>query len=110
MCSGAPPPGGTVISMMSGRTDSGVLTIASASKNQYAGPRTGTTAGGAVLTAYTGCPEGSAVELYTLSGEGHEWPGGPSLPVADTSILGPQSNAVNADAAMWQFFNSHPLP
>jgi len=71
---------------------------------------TSRTAGGADLTVYGPCAAGSAVELYTLPGEGHEWPGGPTLPARDTSVLGPQSDIVNADDAMWQFFMAHPLP
>lgn len=67
-------------------------------------------AAGAELTAYGGCAGGTDVALYTLVGEGHEWPGGPTLPSRDTDVLGPQSNAVNADALMWQFFSAHPLP
>lgn len=31
------------------------------------------------------------------------------LPAEDTRALGPQSNAVNADAIVWQFFELHPL-
>ena len=65
---------------------------------------------GAALTAYGSCAGGADVELYTIAGEGHEWPGGPTLPAIDTDVLGPQSNAVDADALMWQFFSAHPLP
>jgi polyhydroxybutyrate depolymerase len=61
------------------------------------------------LTSYTGCKSGSSVSLYTIVGEGHEWPGGPHLGKGYTSILGAQSNAINANNAMWQFFSSHPL-
>ncbi len=62
------------------------------------------------LTEYTGCQDGATVELYTITGEGHEWPGGPILPAEDTSVLGPQSSAIDADTTMWQFFEAHPLP
>ena len=62
------------------------------------------------LTEYTGCQGGAVAELYTISGEGHEWPGGPSLRAADTSVLGPQSQAIDADSTMWRFFEAHPLP
>lgn len=62
------------------------------------------------LTAYSGCAQGAAVELYTIAGEGHEWPGGPVLPRTLTRRLGPQSNAISANAAMWAFFAAHPLP
>ncbi len=60
------------------------------------------------LTRYTGCSAGSEIELYSILGEGHEWPGGPHLPRALTRALGPQSNAVNANAVMWAFFTAHP--
>jgi polyhydroxybutyrate depolymerase len=62
------------------------------------------------LTKYAGCQDAAAVELYTITGEGHEWPGGPTLPTADTSVLGAQSNAIDADSTIWQFFEAHPLP
>jgi polyhydroxybutyrate depolymerase len=65
---------------------------------------------GLTLTSYVGCKGGSVVELYSLVGEGHEWPGGPHLRKALTRVLGPQSDAVNADAAMWAFFSAHELP
>lgn len=65
---------------------------------------------GTELTAYGSCQGDAIVDLYTISGEGHEWPGGPTLPAVDTDVLGQQSNAVNADALMWQFFSAHPLP
>ncbi len=61
------------------------------------------------LTSYTGCKSGASVSLYTIVGEGHEWPGGPHLGKGYTAILGAQSNAINANNAMWQFFSSHPL-
>jgi len=57
-----------------------------------------------------GCDAGAAVALYTLAGEGHEGPGGPGLPTTLKRVLGPKSNAINADAAMWRFFEAHPLP
>jgi polyhydroxybutyrate depolymerase len=65
---------------------------------------------GVELTAYGGCENGAVVDLYTIVGEGHEWPGGPTLPARDTGVLGPQTNAINADATMWAFFQAHPLP
>ena len=65
---------------------------------------------GYTLTDYAGCRAGTAVELYALDGEGHEWPGGPAMPAVITKALGPQTGAVNANAAMWEFFQAHPLP
>jgi polyhydroxybutyrate depolymerase len=64
---------------------------------------------GVTLSAFGGCHGGAAVELYTITGEGHEWPGGPTIPRALEQVLGPQSNAVNADTVMWAFFEAHPL-
>jgi polyhydroxybutyrate depolymerase len=61
------------------------------------------------VTRYTRCRGGSAVELYTIAGEGHEWPGGPPLPKRPTALLGPQSDAVDADEVMWAFFAAHTL-
>jgi polyhydroxybutyrate depolymerase len=61
------------------------------------------------LTRYTGCADDTDVELYAITGEGHEWPGGPAMPSAITSVLGPQSDAVSANALMWAFFRAHPL-
>ena len=73
-----------------------------------ASPRT--TAGrGYRLTRYTACSGGTQVELYALTGEGHEWPGGPVMPKVITSVLGPQSDAVSANTLMWDFFRAHPL-
>jgi polyhydroxybutyrate depolymerase len=65
---------------------------------------------GATLTRYSGCAGGVTVELYSLTGEGHEWPGGPHLPKSLTRVLGPQSDAVNANTVMWDFFAAHPMP
>ena len=50
------------------------------------------------------------MELYTIAGEGHEWPGGPKVPRALRTVLGPQSNAIDANSTIWAFFEAHPLP
>jgi polyhydroxybutyrate depolymerase len=62
------------------------------------------------LTDYSHCRGGAAVELYTIAGEGHEWPGGIPLPSSLTKLLGAQSNAISANNLMWAFFRAHPLP
>ena len=49
---------------------------------------------------WTGCAESSAVELYTVVGGGHEWPGGPGNP----------GSALSATELIWAFFDSHPKP
>jgi polyhydroxybutyrate depolymerase len=66
-------------------------------------------ASGVTLTTYSNCADGAKVELYELAGEGHEWPGGPTMPAELTALLGPQSNAVSANALMWSFFAAHQL-
>jgi polyhydroxybutyrate depolymerase len=72
-------------------------------------PVTSTPFAGVTLTRYVGCKAGSAVELYSIAGEGHEWPDGPHLPPRITRVLGPQSTAVNANAVIWAFFSAHTL-
>jgi polyhydroxybutyrate depolymerase len=62
-----------------------------------------------VVTTYGHCSDGSIVELYTIVGEGHEWPGGPQLRRSTTRVLGPQSMAVSANTTMWSFFVAHPM-
>jgi polyhydroxybutyrate depolymerase len=66
-------------------------------------------AAGVTEFSYAGCKSGSAVELYEVMGEGHEWPGGPTMPASLVAELGPQSSAINADKLMWAFFQAHTL-
>ena len=73
-------------------------------------PITSEPGAGADLTTYAGCRGGAQVQLYALTGEGHEWPGGPQLAKRITNVLGPQTNAVDANSLMWSFFAAHPLP
>jgi polyhydroxybutyrate depolymerase len=73
-------------------------------------PTVTTPAAGATLTSYSPCHQAAQVELYTLEGAGHEWPGGPHVPRALRDVLGPQSHAVDANTTMWSFFEHHPLP
>ncbi|MGH2633849.1 MAG: extracellular catalytic domain type 1 short-chain-length polyhydroxyalkanoate depolymerase [Tepidiformaceae bacterium] len=61
------------------------------------------------LRTYTSCRGSSSVELYSITGEGHEWPGGPALSAALRKELGPQTTAINADTVMWAFFKKHTL-
>src|ERR1700722_4439066 len=35
---------------------------------------------GVTLTRYQGCKGNAVVDLYSITGEGHEWPGGPTMP------------------------------
>lgn len=56
--------------------------------------------------SYRGCAEDADVELYTLQGGGHEWPGGGPLP---EWLCGPFTHTIDATAEMWAFFSRHPL-
>ena len=78
--------------------------------HDHCAARPQTTAGrGYRLARYTGCSGSTQVELYAITGEGHEWPGGPAMPSTITDVLGRQSDAVHANALMWEFFRAHPL-
>ncbi len=71
--------------------------------------KTSTPVTGVKLTTYGGCRNDAQVELYEVMGEGHEWPGGPSLPAAFTSVLGPQSDSISANSVMWSFFERYKM-
>ena len=47
------------------------------------------------------------VVFYTVTGGGHTWPGGKTMPVA---IVGKTTADVDATRLMWDFFVAHPLP
>lgn len=58
------------------------------------------------IRTFEGCRSGTAVQLYTVTGGGHTWPGGPQyLP---PWLIGVTSNDFNASETMWQFFAAHP--
>ncbi len=51
------------------------------------------------IDTYTGCRNGTAVELYAIQGGRHMWPGAAH-----------SGNHVAATDLMWTFFNQHPKP
>jgi len=61
------------------------------------------TASGPVTTSVAGCPSGRAVELITIDGAGHQWPGS-----RRAGALDPPSTALDATATIWSFFAAHP--
>lgn len=71
---------------------------------------TSTPVPGATLATYGSCSGDAQVQLYTLSGAGHTWPGGPPLPASLTKVLGPQFHGIDANQLIWAFFAAHPLP
>ncbi len=58
---------------------------------------------GVRLVQYGPGPGGHEVQLCTIAGQGHEWPGARrTLP---HSVSGPQTDKLNATQAVWQFFS-----
>jgi len=54
-----------------------------------------------------GCPAGSAVELWKLSGVGHGWPGENPGPLPER-VMGPHGNVISAADEIWRFFARFP--
>ena len=68
-----------------------------------------TTTSGPVTTAVANCPTGRSVELITIAGAGHQWPGGVDKPLLErVAHLDAPSTAVNATDTFWRFFAAHP--
>ena len=59
------------------------------------------------VAAEGGCPSNVAVQLDTIVGGGHTWPGGwQYLPAF---LIGHTSRQIDASEAIWSFFAAHPL-
>ena len=66
---------------------------------------------GVVTTSAARCPGGRAVELVTIAGAGHQWPGAePDLLAQKLLHTDPPSTALNATQVIWRFFAAHPRP
>jgi polyhydroxybutyrate depolymerase len=52
---------------------------------------------------YIGCRGGRSVELYTIEGGGHTWPGGP----AAAARVGRVTREIDATELIWRFFAGH---
>jgi polyhydroxybutyrate depolymerase len=60
--------------------------------------------GGIAVDRWSGCSDGTAVELYTVEGYGHSWPGGePGFRGASVP-----TQEIDASQIMWRFFEAHP--
>ncbi len=70
-------------------------------------PQQRTIAADVTLTTYP-CPADATVELYSVLGGGHTWPGNPSA-VSPTPLVGTTTRSINATQLMWDFFQAHPL-
>jgi polyhydroxybutyrate depolymerase len=67
------------------------------------------TTDGAVTTSVAACPGSRSVELITVAGAGHQWPGAPARPAIEKLLgLDPPSTALNATDTIWRFFADHP--
>ena len=60
--------------------------------------------GSIVHDTYANCANGTGVELYTINGGGHAWPGGDRL----TVLLDAPTQEISATELMWKFFKQHP--
>jgi polyhydroxybutyrate depolymerase len=69
-----------------------------------------TTPAGPVTTTRFACAAGRIVQLTTVAGAGHQWPGGVPPPVraAELLRLDPPSTALNATELIWSFFDALP--
>jgi polyhydroxybutyrate depolymerase len=63
------------------------------------------TKGDVSCTKWSGCTAGADVELCTVTGGGHQWPGGDQLPYGPKLSLNLDTSAAVAD-----FFAAHPMP
>lgn len=72
-------------------------------KNQCTTQATTYQNGAATCVTHGGCTGGADVVLCTITGGGHQWPGGEEVP-----FLGTKSDDIIATDAMWNFFVAHP--
>jgi polyhydroxybutyrate depolymerase len=61
---------------------------------------------GPVERSVSSCASGRAVELVTIDGAGHQWPGS----IAPRAGADPPFPASDATRAIWDFFATHPKP
>jgi polyhydroxybutyrate depolymerase len=83
--------------------------MASWSRRNQCGPNPieSAVAAGVTRWQYTKCAGNADVVLYTIVGEGHQWPGGKQVPAE--WMLGRYSRSIDATRQMWAFFNEHQL-
>ncbi len=62
--------------------------------------------GNIVHETYGGGKNNSEVQLYTILGQGHAWPGGKYGPIYEN--LDPPTQEISATQLMWKFFKDHP--
>jgi polyhydroxybutyrate depolymerase len=62
--------------------------------------------GSIIHDVYAPCQAGSSVELYTITGGKHAWPGGEAVNLR----MGQPTKEISATALIWDFFLAHPRP
>jgi polyhydroxybutyrate depolymerase len=60
-----------------------------------------------VTTSVATCPDGRAVELVTIDGAGHQWPGSTRNIIQRLAGTDPPSTALDATEVFWSFFAAH---
>ena len=70
------------------------------------------TVSGAVTDEVARCQNAMTVELITVAGAGHQWPGGRPTPstlrrITQQAGLGEPSKALDATTTLWKFFSAH---
>jgi len=59
-------------------------------------------------TSAAECPNGRTVELITIDGAGHQWPGSQRKAIAGLIPgIDPPSAALDATEVIWRFFATH---
>ncbi len=69
------------------------------------GPPTSATVGD-VTTQTAGCADGRTVELISVAGAGHQWPGGQRTPPTELAGVPEPSAALDATDTIWRFFDA----
>lgn len=65
-----------------------------------------TVSGSIIHNTYSPCQGGASVELYTITGGKHAWPGGEAVNLR----MGQPTTEISATQLMWRFFTDHPMP
>ncbi|MGV9713962.1 extracellular catalytic domain type 1 short-chain-length polyhydroxyalkanoate depolymerase [Gordonia sp. NPDC003424] len=66
------------------------------------------TRSGDVTTSIASCPQARSVDLISIAGAGHQWPGAQRNPVLTALGLLAPSVSVDATSTIWTFFAAHP--
>jgi len=80
------------------------------SRDACAAGTTVTSGPGGLLCSASACAGGSAVQLCTIAGAGHIWPGASYFPLGVNAVCGGSgSSAIDASSAIWAFVSQYSL-